>query len=76
MSGEQKKDILSQKVDEEQLEHATGGSSESGSECTKDFKRDVCQATVEQGSWCSSNDACLIWDCTYEDCSTAFFVDM
>ena len=82
MSEELKKEILNKQVDEAQLDQIAGGRGKPirrpykpVSKCANVSKRDDCQATVELGSWCGSNDACLIWDCSYEDC-TAEDVDV
>ena len=32
----------------------------------RDWAVDDCAATVEQGSWCDSNDKCILIDVTYE----------
>lgn len=33
----------------------------------RDWVKDGCAATVEYGSWCSSNDMCYTWDVTYKN---------
>ena len=43
----------------DELESVSGGSD-------RDWLVDGCAATVEPGSWCGSNDACVIWDVTYD----------
>ena len=32
----------------------------------RDWLTDGCAATVEPNSWCGSDDACWIWDVTYD----------
>ena len=75
MSEEQKKDILNQKVDEEQLDQVGGGTAFTAvvyeEKCTNISKRSDCAATVEMSSRCWSNDACMLWDCKYDGCKTA-----
>ena len=43
----------------DELETISGGED-------RDWLIDGCAATVEPGSWCGSNDACIIWDVTYD----------
>ncbi len=43
----------------DELESVSGGSD-------RDWAKDGCAATVENGSWCDSNDMCFIWDVTYD----------
>ena len=43
----------------DELETISGGAD-------RDWLIDGCAATVEPGSWCGSNDACCIWDVTYD----------
>ena len=43
----------------DELETVSGGAD-------RDWLVDGCAATVEPGSWCGSNDACVIWDVTYD----------
>ena len=43
----------------DELEAVSGGSD-------RDWLSEGCAATVEDNSWCDSNDNCLIWDITYE----------
>lgn len=49
----------------EELEAVTGGSD-------RDWLRDGCAATVGVGSWCWSDDACYIWDVTYDHIPSAY----
>lgn len=44
----------------EELEAVSGGGEH------RNWVTDGCAATVEYGSWCSSNDRCYNWDVTYE----------
>ena len=45
-------------LDDEELESVAGGAD-------RDFSSDGCAATVEEGSWCGSNDYCNLFDVTY-----------
>ncbi len=47
----------------EELEAVSGG-------WDRDPKTEGCAATVEVGSWCGSNDLCLLWDVTYKHSSS------
>ena len=49
-----------EKLDLQELEAVSGGSD-------RDWRRDGCAATCEAGSWCGSNDFCMIWDVTYDN---------
>ena len=48
------------RLDLEELESVSGGAD-------RDWLKDGCAATCEYGSWCSSNDYCVVWDVTYEN---------
>ena len=50
----------SEKLDLNELDVVSGGAD-------RDWKKDGCAATCEEGSWCWSNDRCQIWDVTYSD---------
>ena len=43
----------------DELEAVSGGAD-------RNWVTDGCAATVEYGSWCDSNDKCIVWDVTYE----------
>ena len=45
-------------VDDEELEAVSGGAD-------RDWEKDGCSATVEEGSWCGSDDFCIWFDVTY-----------
>ena len=51
---------MSERLDLEELDAVSGGAD-------RDWKKDGCAATCEQGSWCGSNDFCMIWDVTYDN---------
>ena len=60
-----KEQVFKQEVSDDELEAVAGGKG-SGGECNRNQARDIykggfpnCAATVEEGSWCSSNDACI-----------------
>lgn len=44
----------------DELEAVSGGSD-------RDWVLDDCAATVEPYSWCKSDDACVVWDVTYDN---------
>jgi hypothetical protein len=63
--------VFMQELDDDELEVVAGGegckaSLKAGSNCVQNTIRDIyggdgfpnCAATVEDGSWCSKNDAC------------------
>ena len=50
----------SEKLDLDELDAISGGAD-------RDWKKDGCAATCEDGSWCGSNDYCMIWDVTYDN---------
>ena len=47
-------------VDDDELEAVSGGAD-------RDWEKDGCSASVEDGSWCGSDDKCKIWDVTYDN---------
>ena len=49
-----------ERLDLEELDAVSGGAD-------RDWKKDGCAATCEAGSWCGSNDYCMIWDVTYDN---------
>ena len=63
MSEEMKKEILNKDLSDEELKAVNGGYNIGG--CQEDYYEETCDATVESGSWCWSNDCCEFWDSTY-----------
>ena len=57
---ERHRSLAHEKLDLNELDAVSGGAD-------RDWKRDGCAATCEVGSWCSSNDYCVIWDVTYDN---------
>ena len=49
-----------EKLDLDELDAVSGGAD-------RDWKKQGCAATCEAGSWCGSNDFCMIWDVTYDN---------
>ncbi|MDO5326261.1 MAG: hypothetical protein Q4G00_05990 [Clostridia bacterium] len=47
-------------VDDDELEAVSGGAD-------RDWENDGCSASVEPGSWCGSDDNCVIFDVTYSN---------
>lgn len=43
----------------DELESVSGGAD-------RNWVTDGCAATVNYGSWCGSNDRCIVWDVTYD----------
>lgn len=68
MSEELKNSILSKNIDLNQLDQLAGGAADIGQPEPVE-RRENCQATVEYGSWCGSNDACFAWECDYDLCT-------
>ena len=81
------KEVFEQKVSEEELNSVAGGddcgrTAYDHNVCTTAAYRDIywggfpnCAATVEDGSWCGSNDACIADDVKYlgmKDCERAW----
>ena len=59
-----------EKLDDDELEAVNGGSLSdflSSIYYDRDYLKEGCAATVEYGSFCASNDACLCWDVVYEN---------
>lgn len=66
MSDQMKKDIMSQKLDEAELETVTGGGSADGpGYCDANYYAEHCWATVEKGSDCWGTDYCTIYHENY-----------
>jgi hypothetical protein len=66
--------VFKQALDDDELETVAGGDADSDENCYQYLWRDIyrngfpnCAATVEDGSWCSSNDACLSQSVDYEN---------
>ncbi|NLC75265.1 MAG: hypothetical protein GX685_08615 [Clostridiales bacterium] len=56
-----KNEILSKEIDKDELETVSGGTAGGPGGCTGSYFREKCSATVEQGSWCGSNDWCTVF---------------
>ena len=83
-----KEEILDQEIELDELDSVVGGvrrypgSRSNDENCTQTHKRSIyeggfanCAATVEDGSWCETNDACLSSAVKYQgmnDCSKAW----
>ena len=72
------KEVFIQNVSDEEMEAVAGGHDDCGTgqtvNCINEFYRDIyyhgfpnCAATVEEGSWCGSNDACERMSVNYFD---------
>ena len=57
---EHHRSLQKEKLDLDELDAVSGGSD-------RNWVKDGCAATCEEGSWCWSNDKCEIWDVTYSD---------
>ena len=57
---ESRRSAKSEKLDLGELDAVSGGAD-------RDWKKDGCAATVEIGSWCWSNDHCVMFDVTYDN---------
>ena len=79
------KEVFIQKVSDEEMEAVAGGDdcgAPQQKNCSNYYLRDIyvpsfpnCAATVEDGSWCGSNDACVGSEVIYldmHDCSKAW----
>ena len=55
---ERRRSSMSEKLDVDELDAVSGGTN-------RDWKKDGCSATCEEGSWCWSNDKCEIFDVIY-----------
>ena len=47
-------------LDDDELEAVSGGAD-------RDWEKDGCSASVEEGSWCGSYDKCNFWDVTCDN---------
>ncbi len=47
-------------VDDSELEAVSGGAD-------RDWEKEGCSATAENGSWCGSDDYCVVYDVTYSN---------
>ena len=84
MSNEMKKKedaVFAQELNEDELNEVTGGKSLTNKNtiCTEGTFRDIydgkfpnCAATVESGSWCWSNDACMSGAVVYRNMKSCF----
>ena len=67
-------EVFAQQLNNEELEKVTGGDFDiSFADCTEAYRRDIykggfpnCAATVEEGSYCGTNDACVATAVKYE----------
>ena len=77
------KDILDQEIALDDLNAVAGGASSGSANCSISLYRDIyggrgfpnCAATVEDGSWCGSNDACKADAVIYEHMENCFGID-
>lgn len=58
-----KDNISSQELSLDELDLVAGGGDSAN--CTGEWYIGNCSATVESGSWCMSNDDCVVWEVTY-----------
>ena len=78
MSEEKKHEILEEKLDENELDAVSGGihhgrrvlkktnlKPDERNYCSGVYYAEKCKATVESGSWCGSNDRCMIFSEQY-----------
>ena len=79
MSEKEKETILNEQIDEGQLEHVSGSRARKGKGLSSDTynspekrTRGDCAATVENGSSCWSNDACVSISVLYNGCWCAY----
>ena len=57
---EKHRSSASEKLDLDELDAVSGGAD-------RDWVKEGCASTVEIGSWCWSNDHCVIFDVTYDN---------
>lgn len=57
---------LNRELSEEELETVSAGISKGKGGCQDNYYKEECTATVEEDSWCWSNDWCSKWDSDYE----------
>lgn len=57
---------LTRELDDAELEAIGGGNAKGTGGCSYDFYVQACASTVEEGSWCGSNDWCKAWDVEYQ----------
>ena len=77
------KDILDQEIALDDLNAVAGGASSGSGDCVNDYYRNIyggrgfpnCAATVEDGSWCGSNDACTVDEVIYTFMENCFLSD-
>ena len=83
-------EVFLEEVDDNEVEAAAGGNlfsypdEENDHNCVNDHFREIyfadgsfpnCAASVEDGSWCSDNDACVGWAVVYyrmKECSNCY----
>ncbi|MBR1876952.1 MAG: hypothetical protein IJ805_07585 [Lachnospiraceae bacterium] len=57
-------EVFSQKVSDDELSKVAGGNNAGDEPCIQNTYRDIhndgCATTVGDGSWCSTNDACVV----------------
>ena len=73
------KEVFVQEVSDEEMEAVAGGEEKNSDGCVKSLFRDIsnpsfpnCAATVEDGSECFSNDACVADAVRYYDMTYCF----
>ena len=80
---EKENEVFAQEVSPDELDNVAGGKDSDTNNCTRTHKRDIyggngfanCAATVGDGSWCGTNDACYSDAVDYQnmfDCSKAW----
>ena len=76
------KEVLEQEISVDDLNAVSGGSDWEGGGCTGVYHRDIhkggfpnCVTTVEDGSRCGSNDACVSNQVYYTNMENCFFSD-
>lgn len=57
--------VMNRELDDDELDAVSGGKADGPGGCNYNFYTRKCQATVEEGSWCWSNDWCYWDDKTY-----------
>ena len=60
--GTKEEEVLSRPVSEEELAVISGAGNKA---CSDNYFNRDCAATVEQSSWCASNDSCAVWEVEY-----------
>ena len=59
--------VMNRELDDAEMDAVSGGGmgADHPGGCTRSYWAQECSATVEAGSWCSSNDWCQTWDVQY-----------